>query len=267
MKVADGALSREPKALCAAAECRIGVKEGGCLAMCRTILSLMLLVTVAPMVKAIETHETVGRGQGVILPRPESDPCPPSTLLKNYDSTVEDACGWQYGGIMPPYYGAFAECYDTGDEAGVVCGVEILLTGVGYPCIPCNLYVWGDDGGIPGVVLSVTVGADPCPVATWPNASTHDFAVDPVQIQGAFWTGWWADFSHQVCGYFTTNDTNGFGGCPYTNIAPGIGYPTGWHNVSIVWGPIQAIGIGAWVQEEPVPARESSWGRVKGIYR
>jgi hypothetical protein len=231
-----------------------------------TLAALLPAFGVIPAAGAIDTHGSVGRGQGVILPNPAGDPCPPATLLRNYDR-VDDACCWQYGGIMPPCYGAFAECYDTGEEARYVCGVQLLLTGLGYPCHPCNVYVWSDDGGVPGTVLSVTAGADPCPVATWPSASTHDFAVEPVLIQGAFWTGWWADFSQQPCGYMTTNDFDGVSGCPYTNIAPGLGYPTGWHDVAYVWGPMRAIGIGAWVRDETVPTRESSWGRVKRVYQ
>ena len=57
---------------------------------------------------------------------------------------------------------------------------------------------------------------------------------------------YWADFSTQGCGYYVAADLNGPGGCPMTNIAPGIGYPTGRNNASVVWGPVQAIGIGSW---------------------
>ena len=63
-------------------------------------------------------------------------------------------------------------------------------------------------------------------------------------------------------------DLDGPGGCAMTNIAPGIGYPTGWQNVSVTWGPTQALGIGAEVTPcDPVPTMESSWGRVKSLYR
>ena len=117
----------------------------------------------------------------------------------------------------------------------------------------------------------MTWAADPCPVATWPQISTHDFAVSCADVDGAFWVGYVLDSGPDApCGYFIAADTNGFGTCPYTNIAPGIGYPTGWHNVSVVWGPTAAVGIGAWVAAGPcggVPTDEGSWGKLKKLYK
>ncbi len=62
-------------------------------------------------------------------------------------------------------------------------------------------------------------------------------------------------------------DLNGPGGCPFTCIAPGIGYPTGWQDVDTVFGPTRAVGIGTWVREPPTPVQEKSWGAVKALYR
>jgi hypothetical protein len=209
------------------------------------------------------------------MPSSRANPCPPATLCLNFDGSAENGYCWQYGGIVPPYYGAFAECCDIGNAC--LCGVRLLLTGIGYPCRPCDLYVWADAGGCPGRVLGMTAGANPCPVATWPSISTHDLALfGPVGVNGLVWFGYWADYSTAMCGYFVAADTNGFGGCPYTNIAPGIGYPTGWNNVSVVWGPTQAIGIGVWAFPfdpqnpcwgPPTPVQESTWGRIKHLYR
>jgi hypothetical protein len=206
---------------------------------------------------------TIGAGHGLILPSPDSNPCPPATLALSFDGSAENGYCWQYGGIVPPYYGCFAECCDVG--ANTICGIQLLLTGVGYPCRPCDLYVWADAGGVPGGVLGMTAGVNPCPVATWPSISTHDFALGSAGGGGLTWFGYWGDFSAQPCGYFVAADTNGFGGCPYTNIAPGIGYPTGWNNVSVVWGPTQAIGIGCWIGG-PVPTRDTTWGQIKNLY-
>jgi len=229
------------------------------------LLALMLFAGTAGAVN----NGSVGAGQGIILPHTDSNPCPPAELCLNFDGSAENGYCWQYGGIVPPYYGAFAECCDVGDVC--VCGIQLLLTGVGYPCGPFDAYVWADAGGYPGNVLGMTGGLNPCPVATWPSISTHDFAITSVHATGVFWFGYWANFSTAPCGYFIAADTNGFGGCPYTNIAPGIGYPTGWGNVSAVWGPTQSIGIGAWTFPYdglcgPIPVRETTWGQIKSLY-
>lgn len=196
---------------------------------------------------------SVGRGRGITRPSRRTSPCGSGAALRiNYDGSAENAYCWEYGGLVPPYYGAFAECYN---DAGRVCGIELQLTGIGAPCTPCDLYVWSDAGGVPGNVLSYTSGANPCPVATWPNISAHDFAINPCAVNGPYWVGFWAGVdSHELCPYYVAADLDGCaGGCPMTNVAPGIGYPTGWQNVSIIWGPTQAIGIGAWVLPPPAP--------------
>ena len=219
-----------------------------------------LLGVVSAANAAVLTHGSVGKGHGVNVPGGDTN-CN-GTLLMNFDGSAENGYCWQYAGIAPPYYGAFAECYDgTGD----VCGVELKLTGIGYPCTACDVYLWNDAGGMPGGVGGVMNGFNPCPVATWPNISTHDACAPLGSVAGPFWVGYWLDASVAVCGYFIAADTNGFGGCPMTNIAPGIGYPTGWNNVSIVWGPTQAIGIGAWLGDPglcAVPTHESTWGQI-----
>jgi hypothetical protein len=206
------------------------------------------------------------------MPSSRANPCPPAVLCLSFDGSAENGYCWQYGGVVPPYYGAFAEGCNI--ENGCICGIELLLTGIGYPCRPCDLYVWADAGGYPGNVLAMTGGANPCPVATWPSISRHDLALSfPVHVNGLVWFGYWADYSTAICGYFVAADTNGFGGCPVTNIAPGIGYPTGWNSVSAVWGPTQSIGIGAWFFPNdpwcgaPTPVQESTWGRIKHLYR
>jgi hypothetical protein len=213
---------------------------------------------------AMEPYGSIGPGRGITVPSDRPAPCD-GTLVMNYDGTADyDGYCWQYGGIAPPYYGAFAECYDF---EGTVCGIELNLFGIGQTCFGCDLYVWGNDNGVPGTVLSVTRDVNPCPVAIWPNVSVHDFPIDPLPVSGAFWVGYWTDASHRACPYFIAADGDGFGGCPYTNIVPGIGYPSGWHDLSIVWGPTQAIGIGVWRANEGTPVRQGSWGRVKERYR
>ena len=213
----------------------------------------------------IRAAGSVGRGRTVNLPGDRVN-CG-GTLLLNFDGSAENGYCWQYAGVAPPYYGAFAECYSgTGD----VCGVELKLTGIGYPCTSCDIYLWGDAGGMPGGVVGTAHGFNPCPVATWPNISTHDACVPLGSASGPFWVGFWTCAAmYQVCPYFIAADTNGFGGCPRTNIAPGIGYPTGWNNASVVWGPVQSIGIGAWLGGMgtcATPVQESTWGRIKSLF-
>lgn len=235
----------------------------------RKVAILLILTGIAGAAgAAILTQGSIGRGRGVELPR--RDRSCPGILHLNYDGSIENAYCWQYNQCYPPYYGAFAECYQGGD---CVTGVELKLTGIGYPCSACDIYVWADDGGIPGAVLRRMTGFNPCPIATWPNVSTHDACLDPpCTIDGApFWVGFFPTDPLWLCGYWVAADTNGPGGCPFTNIAPQTGYPTGWHDCSIVWGPTAAIGIGAWIGQGdacagPVPTRESSWGRIKQTY-
>lgn len=234
--------------------------------MRRLAILFALMGVIATGASAAENAGSVGLGQGILVPGGDTNPCG-GTLYLNFDGSAENGFCWQYGGIVPPYYGAFAECYEW---QGCVCGIELLLTGIGYPCRAFNAYLWDDAGGTPGNVLSMTSGLNPCPVATWPNISTHDFALTGAVVGGPFWIGYWGDFSAQACGYFVAADLDGFGGCPFTNIAPGIGYPTGWQNASSVWGPTQSIGIGAWVNNaDPCgsnPTRETTWGQIKTLY-
>ena len=225
------------------------------------LFALLGVVSVANA--AVLTHGSVGRGHGITGPGGDSNPCN-GNLLLNYDGTAENGYCWQYGGIGAPYYGAFAECYTALNTD--VCGIELFLTGVGYPCNNLTLYVWSDANGMPGGVLSTTTGVNPCPVSSWPSVTAHDFAITQVPVNGNFWVGYWSDDSAQPCGYFIGADLDGFGGCPFTNIAPGIGYPTGWNNASIVWGATQALGIGAWATIAPVPFKATTWGQIKNLY-
>jgi len=227
-----------------------------------SVILFSLICVLAGVANAVQNFGSVGKGHGVVVPKEDSDPCPPSVLFLNFDGSAENGYCWQYGGIVPPYYGAFAECYD---GTGTICGIQLHLTGIGNPCNTLDAYVWGDQQGVPGNVLGMTTGLNPCPVATWPSISTHDIAITGVAVSGAYWIGYWSDNSAQGCGYFVAADTDGFGGCPMTNIAPGIGYPTGWNNASTIWGPTQSLGIGAWLGSGPPPnpTVNTTWGRVK----
>ncbi len=120
----------------------------------------------------------------------------------------------------------------------------------------------------PGAVVDVRVGRVFSDIAYWPSISQHD-AEMYIPGWGEFTIGYWADFSNEVCQWFVAADQDGFGGYPWTNIAPGIGYPTGWTNPSEVWGSTQSLGIGVWFTDPIVcgsPVEAQTWGSIKGLF-
>ncbi|MFN8549650.1 MAG: hypothetical protein U0527_17190 [Candidatus Eisenbacteria bacterium] len=188
------------------------------------------------------------------------------TPLLHSDDSYEWAYGWAFGGVVPPDYGAFAECY-SGDQLAV-CSAFFDFTQVGFgPGQLMDVYVWNDEGGCPGVVLCMVHGVNPGGMAIWPDFSRHVVPLDECCVSGQFWVGSWGNWPGQYTDWYVGADLNGPGGCSKTNIAPGIGYPSGWNNVSVVWGPTQALGIGCEVQScAPVAVSKMSWGKVKALY-
>jgi hypothetical protein len=263
-------------------------------------LLLAMLSVAGPAQAGLTAAGSVGPGHGVQLPCPDYVLCYGEYLL-NYDGSAENGYCWQYGGLVSPDYGAFAECFSA---FGWPCEIDLFLTGQGNACEDqIDLYLWDDAGGTPGNVLSVFRGEAPCPVAVWPNVNCLYAPLYPVRVDGAFWAGFAARPSDQASGFFIAADTDGPGGCPFTRIAPGVGYPTGWQDVSVVWGPTRSLGIAVRVEGDPphtaccrqdgtcamsygycdngiqlpgvncdanpcpMPVRHSSWGRVKTAYR
>jgi len=72
--------------------------------------------------------------------------------VTNTDGTFETAYWWQYGGVVSPDYGAFAERFEAD---GQLCQIGLQYTGIGVLEIggPLDLYVWADESNIPGSVL------------------------------------------------------------------------------------------------------------------
>lgn len=190
------------------------------------------------------------------------------TLNFNADGTYENGYAWRYHGVVAPYYGAFAECYSA-PEPVTVCSVVLDLTQIGsYAGQPSDIYVWDDAGGNPGNVLCVRLNFLPGAPAFWPSISRHTATLDGCCATGNFWVGYWGNWPNAGTAYFIGADLDGFGGCPRTNIAPDIGFPTGWQNVSVAWGPTQALGIGAETYPCGGTATQSStWGAIKNLYR
>jgi hypothetical protein len=227
-----------------------------------TLLAVAALV-VGAAANAAEYSET-GYSTDTILIDSGDTGC--GTLVMNADGTYENGYAWRYGGIVPPDYGAFAECYF---GPAIVCsGVFDFSTTGTQAGQSMDIYIYCDAGGTPGPVMCVQ-RVTPGPIAFWPSISRHTFPLTPLcDLCGcdAWWIGYWGNWPGAVQGWFVGADLDGFGGCPYTNIAPGIGFPTGWNNVSIVWGPTQAIGIGAEIKGCDVPVLESTWGAIKALY-
>ena len=168
-----------------------------------------------------------------------SDPCDLS--LHAEGGTYESALSWEFVGVQTPDYGAFAERYEGFQD---VCGVVLDLTTTTGGTGIMDVYVWSDAGGRPGTVRAVVSGYDPGTVATWPAVSRH---VVPLSVDCAgepIWVGFWGDWAGAPAPFAIAADVDGPPGDPQTNIAPGIGFPQGWDDVSTVWGPTASLGIG-----------------------
>jgi len=231
---------------------------------------LFALLGVAAMMTSAVAREnigSVGMGRGIAVHGSDANPCPPATLYQNYDGTAENGYCWQYGGVVPPDYGAFAEGYSLGGTCWYVCGLALWLTQVGYytggPVV--DAYVYDSDGVNPSTVLGATTGISPGAIAYWPSISQNDVAITAVAVPGDFFVGYWSNWPGSLCQFYCAADLDGFGGLPRTNIAPGIGYPTGWNDPSIIWGPTMAMGVGCWVSG-PTPTKETTWGAIKHLY-
>jgi hypothetical protein len=165
-------------------------------------------------------------------------------LLLSSDGTYENGYSWSSAGVVPPTFGAFAERYDVAFQP--ICSIILDLTQTGAQAgQTLDAYVWDSFDGEPGLVISAFVNVDPGPVALWPSISRHVVNTDSDPCPaGEFWAGYWGNWPGTIAGWFVGADIDGFGKTPYTNIAPGIGYPSGWSHVSVVWGPTAALGIG-----------------------
>ena len=210
------------------------------------------------------------QGQPYHPPGFDSSPCPVSTLNQNHDGSTENAFTWQNTGVVAPDYGAFAEGY--AGVSGNVCGASLLLTSWGTMTGTgtIDVYVWDYDLGTdnPGAVLSMTNDIAISGVGYWPSMTTHAIdVVDAAAGANGFFVGYWPQsFAGVLANFGCAMDEDGFGGVPRTNIAPGIGYPTGWNNPSIAGYILQAFGLSGYVGGDPTPVENSSWGAIKALY-
>jgi hypothetical protein len=209
-----------------------------------------------------------------------SDGCIDNPTYFNHDGSFENGYAWQYGGIAAPYYGAFGEGFYMGSHGDICCGGFCVSTLPGYfTGQSADVYVWEGGAGYsaPGAVLDVVPGIVFTNVPDWPAVGMNTIEMN-VYVPDEFTIGYWGNWPDALLGYFCAADLNGPGGHPWTNIAPGIGYPSGWNDPSIVWGPTQAMGMGvAWHEggpgwicnpwtPPPIPARSSTWGSIKHLF-
>jgi hypothetical protein len=209
-------------------------------------------------------HSELPQNSAVLLNR--ENPCPGSALLCNHDGTFEiNGCAWVDGGVIPPYYGAFAEGFDS---TGVVCGMQFAFTTLpGFQTDQLmDVYVWDSDGANPTTVLGLTVNVDPGPVAIWEGVSLHDVDVDDVVVDGPFFVGFWGNWPGAAQpGWWVAADFGGVGQ-PRTYVAPGMGLPTGWQPPYMFDGRIRSLGICAYLGPGYSPVEAGTWGAVKALF-
>jgi len=192
-------------------------------------------------------------------------------VTHNHDG-FESCYGWWYGGVVPPYYGAWGEGYDLG-AGTVLCGVFWVSTLPGmYYGQSTDCYVWeGGVHGPPDAVLGVVTGIVFDHVPLWPTIGLNEVEMN-VGVGHEFTVGLWGNWPNARYGYLIAVDLNGPGGYPWTCVAPGIGYPTGWNDPSILWGPTQSTGCGVVFRPTPpqtVPDGDTAptWGSIKTLFK
>jgi hypothetical protein len=242
----------------------------------RSLILVAALLMLGPAVAVNPEPVETGFSQNttIIDNGTDQDICPGAELLQQDDGGFENGYAWRFGGVVPPDYGSFAECY----ESDFVCGIQFLFTQTGYFIgQSMDVYVWGYDpdgnpppGPDPGNVICILPGVVPGDIALWPEISAHDVQVC-CDVNGDHFVGFWGNWPGLSNGWFIASDEDGPGtGCPRTKIAPGIGYPTGWNHTNVV-GPFQAqdLGIREFAGQgdcPPTPARQSTWGKIKALY-
>jgi len=196
----------------------------------------------------------------------DAESCPGGGwLVANHDGTFENGYAWQYAGIQPPYYGAFGEGIE-GFQWTVACVALWVSTEPGYfSGQTCDVYIW--DGGVdspPTSVLGMVAGVVLGNVPVWPMCGENDVWIN-MGVHGDFTVGYWGNWPGGHAAYYCGADLSGSGGHPWTWIAPGVGYPTGWNDPSIVWGPTRSMGCGAWFAH-PASVEARSWGSIKALF-
>ena len=236
------------------------------------IFAVLALVGATVVASAADNAAQTGFSRNTTViegPSPDQD-CGAAILAVQDDGSFENGYAWQAGGSVPPDYGAWAECYSN----AFVCSIEYYFTQIGYQAgQTIDAYVWADAGGNPGTVLCVLTGVAVSPVAFWPSASIHSSGAINCCPNGSHFVGFWGNWPGQTAGWFICSDEDGFGlGCPRMNVAPGIGYPTGWNHPLVVptFSGCQDLFIHEWYltecDGEPTATETKTWGQIKTLY-
>lgn len=209
---------------------------------------------------------SLGYSEDTVIFPSQSDDCAEGVLVYNHDGSFENGYAWGFGGIEPPYYGAFGEAYELG-PGEIVCGAYWLTHVYEWPEYAIDLYVW--EGGVtrePDAVLCMVPDVVPENVPHWPDCGQNDIELRCC-VEGEFTVGYWWGYPTDPRRLFICSDENGAPGFPWTCIAPGIGYPTGWQHPNVVFPECQSLGCGVYFGEGPSPSEGRTWGRVRALFR
>jgi hypothetical protein len=226
------------------------------------ILIGALLLAVMP--SGASNAVSLGYSDETTIVGPERE-CSGGTLVYNHDGSFENGYMWQYGGCQHPYYGALGEAYDLG--AGTIsCGAFWLTTIDWWFGEEADCYIWqGGIGSDPGAVLTVVTGVLFTNLPLWPGVGQNDVDMS-VAATGPFTVGYWGDCPGAASIFFCAADENGPRGHPWTCIAPGTVYPSGWQDPAVVWPGARSMGCGVYF-EQATPVESETWGAVKALFR
>ncbi len=183
-------------------------------------------------------------------------------LIYYHNDTFENGYCWQFGGIAPPYGGAFGEGFWLG-EGQVVCGAYWLTQLGNYFGQSVDIYIWeGGWDSFPGEVLYLGTGVmDNVP--TWPSVGQSNVEIG-FEVNDEFTLGYWIDAT-DGCFFYIGADQDGPGGFPWTYVVAD-GQPQGWQDPSVVWGATASLGFGVYFSDEPTPVESSTWGAIKQLF-
>ncbi len=215
------------------------------------LLPAVLAMSLCGPARSLE-YATLGPSDETYVVSAGGDNCT-GTLMVNHGGSFENGYCWQFSGCVPPYGGSFGEGFQ--GPAFLECAA-FWATQIGsYSGQPFDLYVWeGGVSGAPGAVLFTATGATLSNVPMWPVVGQSDVSLGYYVSAAEFTLGFWADNRTAQCPWFVASDTNGPAGHPWTHIAPGTGFPSGWQSPAVVagWGPVTSLGIGYYAVETGV---------------
>jgi hypothetical protein len=233
----------------------------------KTLAALVAILAMAGATYAAdEPYGMTGYSENTTIIEPPGTDDEDAFLIIVWDGSAENGYCWQFAGVVEPDYGAWAECYE---GKYVIQQWHFYFTQTGYYIGQmADFTLWDDGGGVPGNVIQI-VRTPPGPIPFWPDVGAVKIPLNPpIWIDFTWYVGYWPLWPGEGCGWFTASDEDGFAGCRLTKIAPGIGYPTGWQDCTIVgtFAGCQSLGLGIWVKESPTPLKESTWGQIKALF-